>query len=112
MINTRSLNYIPVLLLALFALFSCTSGPTLELRKGTRIALVGNNLGSRMMEFGGLETELHLRYPDSTLFIRNLSDPETPQVFDLAQAPTIPGHFLELNNFRTNTLPILGRKDF
>ena len=79
MINTRSLNYIPVLLLALFALFSCTSGPTLELRKGTRIALVGNNLGSRMMEFGGLETELHLRYPDSTLFIRNLSDPgDTP----------------------------------
>jgi glucose/arabinose dehydrogenase/mono/diheme cytochrome c family protein/lysophospholipase L1-like esterase len=32
-----------------------------------------------MMEFGGLETELHLRYPDSTLFIRNLSDPgDTP----------------------------------
>ena len=73
------LNCTPVLLFALFALFSCTSGPTLELRKGTRIALVGNNLGSRMMEFGGLETELHLRYPDSTLLIRNLCDPgDTP----------------------------------
>ncbi len=31
------------------------------------------------MEFGGLETELHLRYPDSTLLIRNLCDPgDTP----------------------------------
>jgi hypothetical protein len=32
-----------------------------------------------MMEYGGLETELHQRYPDSTLFIRNLCDPgDTP----------------------------------
>ena len=68
------------LVIALISLtLSCTSGPTLELQKGTRIAFVGNNLGSRMMEFGGLETELHLRYPDSTLFIRNLCDPgDTP----------------------------------
>ena len=79
MINLRLFNYPTFLLLSLSALFSCTSGPTLELRKGTRIALVGNNLGSRMMEYGGLETELHLRYPDSTLFIRNLCDPgDTP----------------------------------
>ena len=68
------------LVIALISLtLSCTSGPTLELQKGTRIAFVGNNLGSRMMEFGGLETELHLLYPDSTLFIRNLCDPgDTP----------------------------------
>jgi glucose/arabinose dehydrogenase/mono/diheme cytochrome c family protein len=60
-------------------LVSCNTAPTLKLNKGTRIALVGNNLGSRMMEYGGLETELHLRYPDSTLFIRNLCDPgDTP----------------------------------
>ncbi len=32
-----------------------------------------------MMEFGWFETEMHLRYPDSTLFIRNLCDPgDTP----------------------------------
>lgn len=58
---------------------SCTPEETLDLKKNTHIALVGNNLGSRMMEFGGLETELHLRYPDSTLIIRNLCDPgDTP----------------------------------
>ncbi|OYX13979.1 MAG: dehydrogenase, partial [Algoriphagus sp. 32-45-6] len=66
------------LLFVLFA-FSCTPDKTLELQKDASIALVGNNLGSRMMEFGLFETEMHLRYPDSTLFIRNLCDPgDTP----------------------------------
>jgi len=32
-------------------LVSCNTAPTLKLNKGTRIALVGNNLGSRMMEY-------------------------------------------------------------
>ncbi len=60
-------------------LASCTPEKTLELRKGSKITLVGNNLGSRMMEYGLFETELHLRYPDSTLFVRNLCDPgDTP----------------------------------
>ncbi len=66
------------LLFVLFA-FSCTPDKTLELQKDASIALVGNNLGSRMMEFGLFETEMHLRFPDSTLFIRNLCDPgDTP----------------------------------
>ncbi|HET8735573.1 MAG TPA: PVC-type heme-binding CxxCH protein, partial [Pricia sp.] len=38
------------------------------------IVLIGNNLASRMMDFGHFETEMHLRYPDSTLFIRNMGD--------------------------------------
>ncbi len=36
--------------------------------------LLGNNLGSRMMNSGHFETEMHIRYPDSSLFIRNMSD--------------------------------------
>ncbi len=41
--------------------------------------LIGNNLGSRMMEFGHFETELHVRFPDSTLYIRNMCVPgDTP----------------------------------
>ncbi|MDF2157495.1 PVC-type heme-binding CxxCH protein [Algoriphagus sp. CAU 1675] len=59
--------------------FQCTERKHLPLQKDSRIALVGNNLGSRMMEFGWFETEMHLRYPDSTLLIRNLCDPgDTP----------------------------------
>jgi len=53
----------------------CTgNAPTLKLKKNAHIALIGNNLGSRMMNYGFFETELHLRYPDSLLYIRNMSD--------------------------------------
>ncbi|WP_265242788.1 PVC-type heme-binding CxxCH protein [Muriicola sp. Z0-33] len=47
---------------------------TLALNKSSNIVLIGNNLGSRMMNFGHFETEMHLRYPDSLLLIRNMSD--------------------------------------
>jgi glucose/arabinose dehydrogenase/mono/diheme cytochrome c family protein len=50
------------------------AAPTIQLNKDSRIVLVGNNLGSRMQHFGHFETELQLRYPDNSLFIRNMCD--------------------------------------
>ena len=38
------------------------------------IVLIGGNLCSRMMNFGHFETEMHLRYPEQELFIRNMCD--------------------------------------
>jgi len=64
------------LIMALF-FHSCTneeSQPILDLQKESRIFLIGNNLCSRMMNFGHFETELHARYPDKNLFIRNMCD--------------------------------------
>lgn len=59
----------------LIGLVGCTpSSPPLPLTQGDHIVLIGNNLGSRMMNSGHFETELHLRYPDSLLYIRNMSD--------------------------------------
>jgi len=46
----------------------------IDVKKGSHIALIGGNLSSRMMNFGHFETEMHLRYPDSLLFIRNMGD--------------------------------------
>lgn len=46
----------------------------LELKKGARIVLMGNGLGSRMLHFEHFETELQLRYPGHELFIRNICD--------------------------------------
>jgi len=46
----------------------------LELKPGTRIVLMGNGLGSRMLHYAHFETELHLRYPEHQLFIRNICD--------------------------------------
>ena len=57
--------------------YSCernTASHNIPLTKGQHIVLVGNNLCSRMLNFGHFETEMHLRYPDHNLFIRNLCD--------------------------------------
>lgn len=47
---------------------------TLKLEKGSRIVLIGNNLGSRMLNYGYFETEMHARNPEKNLFIRNMCD--------------------------------------
>ena len=61
----------------------------LALKKGANIILLGNNLGSRMTDFGFFETELHLRYPDSMLYIRNMCDGgNTPGFRPHAARPT------------------------
>jgi mono/diheme cytochrome c family protein/glucose/arabinose dehydrogenase len=56
--------------------FRCnpTDSTALKIKKGSHIILIGNNLGSRMMNYGHFETEMHLRYPDSLLYIRNMCD--------------------------------------
>jgi mono/diheme cytochrome c family protein/glucose/arabinose dehydrogenase/lysophospholipase L1-like esterase len=51
----------------------------LQVEEGSTIALIGNNLCSRMMEYGYFETEVYLRYPEHRLIIRNMCDAgETP----------------------------------
>lgn len=57
------------------AIVGCTDkSDAIRINKESHIVLIGNNLGSRMMNFGHFETEMHLRYPDSLLFIRNMAD--------------------------------------
>ncbi|MFT7032123.1 MAG: mono/diheme cytochrome c family protein/glucose/arabinose dehydrogenase [Cyclobacteriaceae bacterium] len=48
---------------------------TLTVSKDSHIVLLGNNLGSRMTNYGHFETEMQLRYPDNSLYIRNMCDP-------------------------------------
>ncbi len=58
-----------------FLIYSCTTDRDyLKTYKDSQIVLIGNNLGSRMMNYGYFETELQLRYPDSSLIIRNMCD--------------------------------------
>jgi len=74
--NLKILLSIFGLVVILFGAFHCTKSDShvVKLKKGSRIVLIGNNLGSRMMNFGHFETEMQLRYPDSLLFIRNMCD--------------------------------------
>ena len=76
-LSLTSLSLVVVALL----LWQCSSSDSspLKIRKESRIVLIGNNLGSRMMNYGYFETEMQVRYPDSLLFIRNMCDGgETP----------------------------------
>lgn len=47
----------------------------ITLKKGDRIALIGNGLPERMLHYGYFETELLLRNPDKDLTIRTLARP-------------------------------------
>lgn len=70
-----------VCVLCITAFFQCSTDKSarIPISKGAHIILIGNNLGSRMMNYGFFETELQLRYPDSLLYIRNMCDGgETP----------------------------------
>ncbi len=67
-----------ILISLVLVLFGCTHKPTMEpvkIQKDSRIVLIGNNLGSRMMEYGDFDTELQTRFPDYNLFIRNICSP-------------------------------------
>jgi len=58
-------------------MYSCTNTKkenVIKIEKGSHIVLIGNNLASRMINFGHFETEMQMRYPDSLLYIRNLAD--------------------------------------
>lgn len=77
-INTSSfLRNILYVLFFLLVLNSCTEKSQIEqieLANNEHVVLIGNNLCSRMMNFGHFETNLQLAYPDSKLFIRNMCD--------------------------------------
>ena len=57
-----------------FSAFKLTESNALKVGNGSRIVLLGNNLGSRMMNYDHFETEMQVRYPDKSLFIRNMCD--------------------------------------
>src|SRR5262249_10180650 len=70
-------NCFPVLGLLIVACLTSTTAPAaeqalLELKRGDKIALIGNTLADRMQHFGNFETLLHSRFPHHELVVRNL----------------------------------------
>lgn len=76
--KTAKITSLLCLIVLIGCLTNCTNSevekPLLTLEQDAHIALVGNNLCSRMLNFGTFETEMHLRFPDKQLFIRNMCD--------------------------------------
>ena len=65
---------LPIIASSVLGCGAFSQDPALELRSGDTVVLIGGNLCSRMMNYGHFETELHLRYPDLQLTIRNTCD--------------------------------------
>ncbi len=90
-------------LILLLCLTRCAQpeGPSLAIHKDDHIVLIGNNLGSRMMNYGYFETELQLRYPDSLLLIRNMCDGGNTPGFRPHSGRNLPWAFPGAENFQT-----------
>lgn len=82
------------------------------LEKGNRIVLIGNNLGSRMMNYGHFETELQLRYPDFNLFIRNMCDGGNTPGFRPHSSRKSPWAFPEAERFHPDFTQSTGSEGF
>jgi mono/diheme cytochrome c family protein/glucose/arabinose dehydrogenase len=100
---------IPLLLMGIASLcmvmaFLPKSQKKISLKKDAHISLIGGNLGSRMMNYGHFETEMHLRFPNKNLFIRNMCDGgDTPGFRPHAGRPK-PWAFPGAEKFQTEEL--------
>ncbi|MET2984873.1 PVC-type heme-binding CxxCH protein [Aureibaculum conchae] len=64
-------------IISISIIYSCSESKKENLtpiKKDSHIVLIGNNLASRMINYGHFETEMQMRYPDSLLYIRNMAD--------------------------------------
>lgn len=75
--------------------------PPVPLNKNMHIVMVGGNLGSRMMNYGHFETEMHMRFPKDSLFIRNMCDPGNTPGFRPHSSRNSPWAFPGAEKFQT-----------
>ncbi|HRP57694.1 PVC-type heme-binding CxxCH protein [Agriterribacter sp.] len=99
--STATLVFLFGLMIAAFTACRSDQHEPLKIKKHTSIALVGNNLGSRMMNFGHFETEMQVRYPDSMLYIRNFCDGGNTPGFRPHAARNDPWAFPGAEKFQT-----------
>ncbi len=99
----RNKGFIGAIVVVFFLVLGCTDKQedTIQVHKKDHIVLIGNNLPSRMMNFGYFETEMQLRYPDSTLFIRNMGDGGNTPGFRPHSARNSPWAFPGAEKFQT-----------
>lgn len=73
----------------------------IKVEKGSHISLIGGNLGSRMMNYDHFETEMHVRYPDNSLVIRNMCDGGDTPGFRPHASRNLPWTFTGAEKFQT-----------
>ncbi len=97
---------IGVLFLLIFILIGCDKKKEapVQVFNNQHIVLIGNNLASRMLNFGHFETEMQLRFPDSSLFMRNMADPGNTPGFRPHSSRKLPWAFPGAEKFHQNEL--------
>jgi glucose/arabinose dehydrogenase len=70
----RKAIFLSIITIGTFTQCTIDSNNAIDIQTGDHIVLVGNNLCSRMINFGHFETELQMRFPDDSLFVRNMCD--------------------------------------
>jgi hypothetical protein len=89
------------LLLSFFTALKFNTTAFVPVKKKEHIVLLGGNLGSRMVNFDHFETDMQVRYPDSSLFIRNMCDPGDTPGFRPRSARFSPWAFPGAEKFQT-----------
>ena len=90
-----------VLMVFLVSSFLPVPPETIKVEKGSQIALIGGNLGSRMINYDHFETEMHVRYPDYSLTIRNMCDGGDTPGFRPHASRFLPWAFAGAEKFQT-----------
>jgi mono/diheme cytochrome c family protein/glucose/arabinose dehydrogenase len=98
--NKGNILIIASILLIIMA-FLPISAKKIQLAKGAHISLIGGNLGSRMLNYGVFDTEMHLRFPQHQLTIRNMCDGGDTPGFRPHSARNDPWAFSGAEKFQT-----------
>jgi glucose/arabinose dehydrogenase/mono/diheme cytochrome c family protein len=100
-INIKILLTIFVLTVFLVSSFLPAPLEIIKVEKGSRISLIGGNLGSRMINYDYFETEMHVRYPENSLVIRNMCDGGDTPGFRPHASRNLPWAFAGAEKFQT-----------
>lgn len=98
---TKRNGLIIVLMVVIIMAFLPSSAKKIRLSKGAHISMIGGNLGSRMLNYGVFDTELHLRFPEHNLTIRNMCDGGDTPGFRPHSARNDPWAFPGAEKFQT-----------
>ena len=98
----RKVNLL-LLIISTLIFYQCKNNntPLLTLQKNDSIALIGNNLCARMINFGHFETEVQLRFPEHQLSIRNMCDAGNTAGFRPHPGRNTPWAFPSAEQFQT-----------
>jgi len=72
--SVKGILLLLVLSVSTFSFLRPNTAEIIPIQENLHISLIGGNLGSRMINYDHFETELHLRYPNAKLRVRNLCD--------------------------------------